>query len=78
MPLLLQVKANTDGTGASLMQENHPFAYYSKAPMYTQNIYTNTQCDNLAVIHGIGPFHVHLCDRECMVYIDHPPLERSL
>lgn len=77
------VDASPIGLGAILTQKQRnntfkPIAYASKALNETEQRYSQTERESLAVLWGIQKFHYHLYDRDFTVITDHKPLEKIL
>ena len=72
---VLQVDASTKGLGATLMQDNKPVAFASKALTDTESRYANIERELLAVVYGWEKFHTYLYGRSFTVQSDHKPLE---
>ena len=72
---VLQVDASTKGLRATLMQEDRPVAFASKALTDTESRYANIERELLAVVYGCEKFHNYLYGRSFTVQSDHKPLE---
>jgi len=72
---VLQVDASTKGLGATLLQDNKPVAFASKALNEVESRYANIERELLAVVYGCEKFHTYLYGRSFIVHTDHKPLE---
>ena len=72
---VLQVDASTKGLGATLLQEDKPVAFASKALTDVESRYANIERELLAVVYGCEKFHTYLYGRSFTVQSDHKPLE---
>jgi hypothetical protein len=76
--IVLQSDASETGLGATIMQENQPIAYASKAFTDTETRYTQIEKELLPVIFGLERFHQYAYGRTVQVRSDHKPLESIL
>jgi hypothetical protein len=76
--LVLQSDASETGLGATIMQENQPIAYASRALTYTETRYAQMEKELLSVIFGLERFHQYTYGRTVQVRSDHKPLESIL
>ena len=58
--MMLQVDASTKGLGATLMQDNKPVAFASRALTDTKSRYAKIERELLAVVYGCEKFHTYL------------------
>jgi hypothetical protein len=72
---VLQVDASTKGLGATLLQEDKPVAFASKALTDVESRYANIERELLAVVYGCEKFHTYLYGRSFTVQSDHNLLE---
>ena len=72
---VLQVDASKKGLGATLMQENKPVAFASKAVTDTESRYANIKRELPAVVYGCEKFHNYLYGQSFTVQSDNRPLE---
>ena len=72
---VLQVDASKKGLGATLMQENKPVAFASKALTDTESRDANIERELLAVVYGCEKSHNYLSGQSFTVQSDHKPLE---
>ena len=70
----LQTDASIKGLGASLIQDDHPIAYASKALSDAETRYACIERELLAVVFGVQRFHTYLYGRPFKVITDHKPL----
>ena len=56
----LQLDASTKGLGATIVQENKPVAFASKALTDAESRYANIERELLAVVYGCEKFHTYL------------------
>ena len=76
--LVLQSDASETGLGATIMQENQPIAYASRALTDTETRYAQIEKEMLSVIFGLERFHQYTYGRTVQVRSDHKPLESIL
>ena len=74
-PIVLQVDASLKGLGATLLQDNKPVAFASKALTDVEKRYANIEREMLAVVYGCERFHTYLFGHAFTVHSDHKPLE---
>ena len=70
----LQTDASIKGLGASLIQDDQPIAYASKALSDAETRYACIERELLAVVFGVQRFHTYLFGRPFKVITDHKPL----
>jgi hypothetical protein len=78
LQLVLQSDASETGLGATIMQENQPIAYASRALTYTETRYAQMEKELLSIIFGLERFHQYTYGRTVQVRSDHKPLESIL
>ena len=78
LQLVLQSDASESGIGATIMQENQPIAYASRALTDTETRYAQIEKELLSVIFGLERFHQYTYGRSFQVRSDHKPLESIL
>ena len=78
LQLVLQSDASETELGATIMQENQPIAYASKALTDTETRYAQIEKELLSVIFGLERFHQYTYGRTVQVRSDHKPLESIL
>jgi hypothetical protein len=74
-PLVLSVDASSLGLGATLLQDNKPIAYASKALTVAERNYAQIEKELLAIVFGCKKFHTYVAGRNVQVESDHKPLE---
>lgn len=70
----LSVVASSTGLGATLMQEDKPTAYMSKALIKTEINYSQIEMELPAIVWGCKKFHEYVAFREVNVESAHKPL----
>jgi transposase InsO family protein len=75
METTLQCDASELGLGATLMQNDQPIAYASRALTKTEQNYAQIEKELLAVVFGMEKFHQYTYGRKTYVHSDHKPLE---
>jgi hypothetical protein len=78
LQLVLQSDASETGLGATIMHENQPIAYASRALTDTETRYAQIEKELLSVIFGLEMFHQYTYGRTVPVRSDHKPLESIL
>jgi len=73
-PITIQADAST-GLGATLMQNNQPFAYASRALTDTETRYAQIEKELLAVVFATERFHHFTYGRQVNVQSENKPLE---
>lgn len=73
--LTVQCDASGTGLGASLLQNDHPIAYASRALTDTESRYASIEKEMLAVVFAMERFHQYTFGRFTRVISDHKPLE---
>jgi hypothetical protein len=63
LQLVLQSDASETGLGATIMQENQPIAYASRALTNTETRYAQIEKELLSVIFGLERFHQYTYGR---------------
>ena len=71
----IQVDASLKGLGATLLQNNKPVAFASKALTETEKRYANIERELLAVVFGCTRFHTYVYGSKFRVESDHKPLK---
>ena len=71
----LQVDASYGGLGATLLQEDGPVAYASKAMAVTQTKWAHIEKEMLAIVFGCSRFHQYVYGNRIRVKTDHKLLE---
>lgn len=74
-PITIQADASSTGLGATLMQNNQPIAYASRALTDTETRYAQIEKELLAVVFATERFHHFTYGRQVNVQSDHKPLE---
>ena len=72
-PVHLETDASLKVLGATLVQEDKPVAFASKALTATQSNYSNIERGYLSIVHGIQRFHHYLYGNKFKVITDHKP-----
>ena len=75
METTLQCDASGLGLGATLMQNDQPIAYTSRALTKTEQNYAQIENELLTVVFGMEKFHQYIYGRKTYVHSDHKPLE---
>lgn len=73
--VILQCDASDKGLGGVLMQDNHPFAYASRALTDPETRYAQIEKQLLAVVYGLERFYTYTYGRRVAVESDHKRLE---
>uniref|UniRef100_A0A1B8Y8I2 Gypsy retrotransposon integrase-like protein 1 n=1 Tax=Xenopus tropicalis TaxID=8364 RepID=A0A1B8Y8I2_XENTR len=73
--VVIQCDASENGLGATLMQEQEPEAFASRALTTTERGYSQIEKELLAVVFGMEKFHQYTYGRHVTVHSDHKPLE---
>ena len=72
----LQCDASEKGLGATLLQNNQPVAFASRALTQTEQRYAQIEKECLSIVFGCEKFRQYLLGRDCIhVQSDHKPLE---
>ena len=71
----LKVDASYGGLGATILQEDGPVAYASKAMTVTQKNWAYIEKEMLAIVFGCSRFHQYVYGKKIRVETDHKPLE---
>ena len=74
-PVTLQCDASDTGLGATLLQNQQPVAYGSRALTATERNYAQIEKELLSILFGFTRFHQYLYGRKVTVESDHKPLE---
>ena len=75
METTLQCDASGLGLGATLMQNDQPIAYTSRALTKTEQNYAQIENELLTVVFGMEKFHQYIYGRKTYVHSDHKPLK---
>ena len=79
LQLVIQSDASETGLGDTIMQENQPIAYASRAELTdTETRYAQIEKELLSVIFELEKFHQYTYGRTVQVRSDHKPLESIL
>ncbi|GBN42352.1 Transposon Ty3-I Gag-Pol polyprotein, partial [Araneus ventricosus] len=70
----ISVDASQYGLGAVLLQEDHPIAYASSSLTETQQRYSQTEKELLAIVIGCKKFHYYVYGTKFVIETDHKPL----
>ena len=73
--LTIQCDASSTGLGATLLQDDHPLAYVSRALTPTERNYSQMEKECLAIVFSSERFHQYTFGRQTIVHSDHKPLE---
>ncbi|KAJ8876066.1 hypothetical protein PR048_023974 [Dryococelus australis] len=77
-PLLLTSDASQTGVGVILSHvgENgdHPIGFVSKTLTAAEKDYLQSDCETLAIIHGVKKFHNYIYGHKFTLKMDHTPL----
>jgi hypothetical protein len=73
-PTVVYVDASPVGLGAILTQENKVLCYASRALTETEQRYSQTDREMLAVVFGVEHYHLYLYGAKFTVITDHKPL----
>ena len=74
-PITVQVDASQVRLRATLLQDNKPVAFASKALTKVEHHYANIECEMLAIIFGAEHFRTYVYGRLFTIESDHKPLE---
>ena len=75
-PVTIQVDASGKGLGATVIQDDGPVAFASKALTPTEQCYANNERELLACIFGAERFRTYVFGRHFMIESDHKSLEQ--
>ena len=75
-PVTIQVNASSKGLGATLIQDDGPVAFASKALTPTEKCYANNERELLTYIFSAEFFWTYVFGRHCMIKSDHKSLEQ--
>ena len=73
--LVIQCDASKSGLGATLLQEDRPVAYASRALTQTEQRYAQIEKEALAIVFSLERFHQYTFGRHIIIQSDHKPLE---
>ena len=73
--ITLQVDASYGGLGATILQDEGPVAYASKAMNATQKKWAQIEKEMLAIVFGCSRFHQYVYGKKIKFETDHKPLE---
>ena len=73
--LIIQCDASSTGLGATLLQDDHPLAYVSRALTPTERNYSQMEKECLAIVFSTERFHQYTFGRQTTVHSDHKPLQ---
>ena len=72
----LQCDASEKGLGATLLQNNQPLAFASRALRQTEQRYAQIEKECLSIVFGCEKFHQYLLGRDSIhIQTDHKPLD---
>lgn len=71
----LSVDASSMAIGVTLLQQNQPVAYATKAFTPAQRLFPQIEKEALAVKFGCKKFHQFICGQDIEIETDHKPLE---
>ena len=77
-PVVLQVDASKIGLGATILQDDEPVAYASKALTETERRWANIEREAYALVFGCERFHTYVYGRHFTIESDHKPLEQII
>ena len=77
-PVVLQVDASKIGLGATILQDDQPVAYASKALTDTEREWANIERETYALVFGCEQFHTYVYGRHFIIESDHKPLEQII
>lgn len=73
-PITLSVDASQNGLGATLLQNNLPVSYSSRALTETEKGYAQIEKEMAAVVFGCLRYHQYIYGKKVIVESDHKPL----
>ena len=76
--MVLQVDASKIGLGTTILQDDEPVAYASKALTETERCWANIEREAYALVFGCEQFHTYVCGRHFTIESDHKPLEQII
>lgn len=75
LPCELHTDASSVGIGATLIQNHHPVAYFSRRLNESESKYNATHLECLAAVNAIEHFHIYLYDNSFNLVTDHSALQ---
>lgn len=75
LPCQLHTDASSIGIGATLIQNNHPVAFFSRRLSDSESKYDATHLECLAAVNSIEHFHIYLYDNPFDLITDHSALQ---
>ena len=76
--MVLQVDASKIGLGATILQDDKPVAYASKALTDTERQWANIEREAYALVFGCECFCIYIYGRHFTIESDHKPLEQII
>jgi len=73
-PFIVHTDASHTQLGAVISQSNKPLAFYPRKLTPTQQCYTTTECELLAIVETLKEFKNILLGQEIIIYTDHQNL----
>ena len=77
-PVVLQVDVSKIGLGATILQDDKPVAYASKALTDTKRQWANIEREAYALVFGCEQFCTYIYGRHFTIESDHKPLEQII
>ena len=77
-PVVLQVEVSKIGLGATILQDDQPVAYASKALTDTERHWANIEREAYALVFECEQFHTYVYGRHFTIESDHKPLEQII
>ena len=76
--MVLQADASKIGLGATILQDDEPVAYASKALTDTERCWANIEREAYALVFRCERFHTYVYGRHFTIESDHKPLEQII
>ena len=77
-PVVLQIDTSKIGLGATILQDDQPVAYASKALTDTERCCANIEREAYALVFRCEQFHTYVYGRHFTIESDHKPLEQII
>ena len=74
VPIIVEYDASSVGIGGTLLQNEHPVNFVSRALMSTQKSYSSIECELLVVVLTVEHLHHYLFGQNFTIHIDHSSL----
>lgn len=72
--LILENDASEYGLGSTMLQQEKPIAYASRALSDTEKNYAQIEKEMLAIVYALEKYHHYVYGREVIIHTDHKPL----